>query len=266
MSSLSNLRGANNGQVVIDPTINPDCMEMYADEEARGGVLEPEGIIGIKYRRDRQLETMARLDSTYASLRRRLAEAQSRGAAAEEVSTIKLEMTQREELLLPVYSQIAWQFADLHDRTGRMQAKETIRMPLRWREARRFFYWRLRRRLNEESVLRKMRAPVSVPSAAAKGAAASEPMSRARCLTTLRAWTGLADFDTADRAVAAWYEEHRRDVAQKIDALRAEQVTTDLAGVLGGTDRDAALRGVRQWLSMKPVEEREKVLKFLQSQ
>lgn len=34
--------------VVLDPSINPEQMEMYADEEARGGVLEPEGIVEIK--------------------------------------------------------------------------------------------------------------------------------------------------------------------------------------------------------------------------
>jgi acetyl-CoA carboxylase / biotin carboxylase 1 len=30
--------------VVVDPTINADVMEMYADPTARGGVLEPSGI------------------------------------------------------------------------------------------------------------------------------------------------------------------------------------------------------------------------------
>jgi len=34
--------------VVLDSTINPDMMEMYADEESRGGVLEPEGTVEIK--------------------------------------------------------------------------------------------------------------------------------------------------------------------------------------------------------------------------
>jgi acetyl-CoA carboxylase carboxyltransferase component len=58
-----NIRLTRN-QVVIDPTINPDQMEMYADEDSRGGVLEPEGIVGIKYRREKQIETMARLDPT----------------------------------------------------------------------------------------------------------------------------------------------------------------------------------------------------------
>jgi len=36
--------------VVVDPTINERYMEMYADSESRGGVLEPEGTVEIKYR------------------------------------------------------------------------------------------------------------------------------------------------------------------------------------------------------------------------
>ena len=130
-------------------------MEMYADEDARGGVLEPEGIVSIKYRRDKQLETMARLDRTYAELKRSLAD---KSLSADQQSDLKVQMTAREQLLLPVYSQISIQFADLHDRAGRMQAKGAIRHPLQWKNARRFFYWRLRRRLNEESILKKLAA------------------------------------------------------------------------------------------------------------
>ena len=33
--------------VVIDPTINPAKMEMYADVQARGGILEPPGICEV---------------------------------------------------------------------------------------------------------------------------------------------------------------------------------------------------------------------------
>lgn len=36
--------------VVIDPTINPTRMEMYADKNSRGGILEPPGICEVKYR------------------------------------------------------------------------------------------------------------------------------------------------------------------------------------------------------------------------
>jgi len=30
---------------VLDPSINPEYMSMFVDNESRGGVLEPEGIV-----------------------------------------------------------------------------------------------------------------------------------------------------------------------------------------------------------------------------
>lgn len=39
--------------VVLDPSINAEHMEMHADIDARADVLEPEGIIEIKMRRDK---------------------------------------------------------------------------------------------------------------------------------------------------------------------------------------------------------------------
>ena len=36
--------------LLSDPSINPGKMEMYADPSARGGVLEPEATVEIKYR------------------------------------------------------------------------------------------------------------------------------------------------------------------------------------------------------------------------
>lgn len=236
-------------QVVVDPTINAECMEMYADEDSRGGVLEPEGIVNIKYRRDKQLETMARLDPTYAELRRALAD---KNLSGDEQSDIKVKMVEREQLLLPVYTQIALQFADLHDRAGRMQAKGAIRMPLQWKNARRFFYWRLRRRLNEEAVLKKMTA-ISVRG---------PPSTRERNLETLAAWTGISAFEKDDRAVAMWYEENRKEVHAKIESLRTEGVAYEVASLLRG-NKDGGLKGIRQVLGMLPVEERETVLKYL---
>lgn len=47
--------------VVIDPTINQfGNMEMYADPDARGGILEPEGIVEIKFRVKDLIKTMHR--------------------------------------------------------------------------------------------------------------------------------------------------------------------------------------------------------------
>lgn len=223
-------------------------MEMYADEESRGGILEPEGIVGIKFRREKQLETMTRLDSTYAELKQALTD---RSLAAEKQSEIKAKIKAREELLLPVYSQISIQFADLHDRAGRMVAKDTIRHALVWKEARRFFYWRLRRRLNEESILKKM-ATTSIRG----------PVSRATNLQSLQAWTGLAAFEKDDRAVAMWYEENKKTVHAKVEALKADGVAFDIGALLRG-NKEGGLRGIRQMLSVLPVEEREATLKYL---
>lgn len=249
-------------------------MEMYADEDARGGVLEPEGIVNIKYRRDKQLDTMARLDPTYGELRRSL---EDPSLSKEQLSKIKTKMAEREEQLLPVYLQIALQFADLHDRPGRMQAKNTIRQPLRWQNARRFFYWRLRRRLSEELIVKRMVASSASPTPR-NGTAGALPSSspgtttstaespRATHLRTLHAWTGLLDeeLEHDDRKVAMWYEENKKLVQGKVESLRTEGVASEVAQLLI-SNKEGGLRGVQQVLSMLPVEEREAVLKYLGS-
>ncbi|XP_010113790.1 PREDICTED: acetyl-CoA carboxylase, partial [Chlamydotis macqueenii] len=64
------LRGGS--WAVIDPTINPRHMEMYADRESRGGILEPEGTVEIKFRRKDLVKTMRRVDPVYMHLAERL--------------------------------------------------------------------------------------------------------------------------------------------------------------------------------------------------
>lgn len=60
----------------------------------------------------------------------------------------------REKTLLPVYQQVARQFADMHDTPARMYAKGVLSGIVPWKEARRFFAARLRRRLTEEALVR----------------------------------------------------------------------------------------------------------------
>lgn len=248
------LRGGS--WVVVDPTINPTVMEMYADVEARGGVLEPEGIIGIKYRKDKQLQTMARNDPTYASLKKQLATAQASNASAEEIEAIHAKIADREDQLLPIYTQISLQFADLHDRSGRMKAKGVIRDQLEWRTSRRYFYWRVRRRLNEEYILRRMTATTAA-------VAPKEPATlRARHLALLQAWSGVAEFDTKDREVALWYEENRQVVNEKVAAMKTEATRAHIAELL--LDKKA-FEGVRAALSNLPIAEKEALLKQLSS-
>jgi acetyl-CoA carboxylase / biotin carboxylase 1 len=231
-------------------------MEMYADEEARGGVLEPEGIVNIKYRRDKQLDTMARLDPTYGQLRAQLGD---KSMTPEQTSELKLKMTEREKLLGPVYMQIALQFADLHDRAGRMEAKGTIRMPLRWQNARRFFYWRLRRRLSEEVLLKRLANAASTPATNVTSAANKETN-----LALLKSWTNMLDveFDKDDRKVAEWYESHRKDIYNKIDGVKSEGISQKVAELLMA-NKDGGLKGVREVLSLVPTSEREGLVKYL---
>jgi acetyl-CoA carboxylase/biotin carboxylase 1 len=251
------LRGGS--WVVVDPTISPDTMEMYADAEARGGVLEPEGIIGIKYRKEKQLQTMARLDPTYANLKKQL---NDKSLPAETVQEVKSKMVAREKQLLPVYSQIAVQYADLHDRAGRMKAKGVIRDELEFVNARRFFYWRLRRRLNEEYILKRMAASALAAPGSAHSSPAKVSELRAHNQRLLKSWSGIVNWEKDDRAVTEWYETERKAIGEKVDALKADKLAAEVAGLVRNNMK-AGWKGVREVLRVMPVEEREQLLKYL---
>uniref|UniRef100_A0A8D2LV15 acetyl-CoA carboxylase n=1 Tax=Varanus komodoensis TaxID=61221 RepID=A0A8D2LV15_VARKO len=115
------LRGGS--WVVIDSTINPRHMEMYADRESRGGILEPEGTVEIKFRKKDLVKTMRRVDPVYVQLAERLGTPELSQAERKELET---KLKEREEFLIPIYHQVAVQFADLHDTPGRMQEKGVI--------------------------------------------------------------------------------------------------------------------------------------------
>jgi len=76
---LGELRGG--AWVVVDPSINSDMMEMYADPSSRGGVLEPSGTIEIKYRKADLIKTMRRLDPTLREQSSQLASIQKQLSA-----------------------------------------------------------------------------------------------------------------------------------------------------------------------------------------
>lgn len=124
-------------------------------------------------------------------------------------------------------------------------------MPLQWSQARRFFYWRLRRRLNEEYVLKRMAA-----------ASPKELQSRSQSLKTLEAWSSLPSFATDDMKVAMWYEESRKQIHDRIEKMKTESIAYDVASLLR-SNKEGGLAGVAQVLSMLPVAEKEEVLKRL---
>lgn len=55
-----------------------------------------------------------------------------------------------------VYHTVAFHFADLHDTPERMLAKGCIKSIVPWQIARNFFYWRLRRLINEDYFVKKI--------------------------------------------------------------------------------------------------------------
>ena len=144
---FAELRGG--AWVVVDSTINADAMEFYAAEDARGGVLEAAGAASIKFRDRDIVATAHRLDPVLASLDEQLRAAKAAEHSAEAVGTIERQIKVREKMLFGVYQQVAVHFADLHDTPGRMRSKGVIRKQVQWAESRAFFYWRLRRRMQE---------------------------------------------------------------------------------------------------------------------
>ncbi|KAJ6219257.1 hypothetical protein RDWZM_005069 [Blomia tropicalis] len=133
---------------VLDATINPKHMEMYADPDSRGGVLEPEGTVEIRFRQKDLIKTMQRCDSECKRLMKRINEAQT----TDDKKLFETELRDREQQLLGMYHQVALSFADLHDTPVRMYEKSCIAEIVPWRTSRQFFYWLLKRRLYENRV------------------------------------------------------------------------------------------------------------------
>lgn len=121
--------------VVIDPAINPEMMEMYAAETCRAGVLEPEGIVDIKFRKPDLMKAMHRNDPSLDLLPKEARE-------------------KREQELMPLYKNVSVAFAAMHDTPGVMLQKGAIREVVPWKQSRQFFITRLRKRLAIDAMKR----------------------------------------------------------------------------------------------------------------
>ncbi len=64
--------------------------------------------------------------------------------------------------------------------------------------------------------------------------------------------------------MANWYEEDNATISAKLEALRADAVAAEMRELVRGNKSDnAAWKGVRDMLRVMPVEEKEKMMKFL---
>ncbi|KAK9700430.1 acetyl-coenzyme-A carboxylase [Basidiobolus ranarum] len=235
--------------VVLDPTINSDMMEMYADSKARAGVLEPEGIVEIKFRKPHLLAAMERLDDTYRNLKQQL---KNPDLATEQRAEMSLQLDQREKELLPVYSQIAVHFADLHDTPGRMKAKGTIREILEWKNSRKYFYWRVLRRVHEERWLAEVKST-------------NENLTREDCKAYLQQWfcqdtqSEPEKWNASDDGVSTWLSQSTDTISEHLKELRKAFVTKQVVD-LAKSDRSGVLSGFIETFNTLTTEERELLL------
>jgi len=235
--------------VVLDSTINPDMMEMYADVDSRGGVLEPEGTVEIKYRKPTLINTMQRLDPAYKALKDAFMQPDLNAAQKQK---IKDQMEAREKELLPIYHQIAVQFADLHDTAGRMKEKGVIREELHWKESRKYLYWRLRRRVEEEDIIKKI---LNV----------NPSLDRARAHSILYGWfhqDSTNDFEQQyknDMAVVEWHQKYKDIIHSRIHNLEQDYISSLIIRE-GEKNRSAVINGLLVLLKNATQKEKEDLL------
>jgi len=208
--------------VVVDPTINEEMMEMYADEESRGGILEPPGICEVKFRAQDQLKTMHRLDPLLQTLDGELEQAPS----SEEADKIRAQIKAREDTLLPLYLQVAHEFADLHDRAGRMKAKGVIRDSLTWENAREYFYWRVKRRLAEDKLVKRVKE-------------ADSSLSKTVVVDMLKQLHANADWDD-NQAFLAWADSETAAIDEFIAGLKKNSVKAKVQELLASVSEQDA--------------------------
>mmetsp|Transcript_38290 Transcript_38290/g.56396 ORF Transcript_38290/g.56396 Transcript_38290/m.56396 type:complete len:1127 (-) Transcript_38290:624-4004(-) len=231
--------------VVLDASINASVMEMYAASgTARGGVLEANGAASVKYRAKDLLITMHRLDEKLKSLDLDLQNAEE--GAKEEVQAA---ITKREHALLPVYEQIAVQFCELHDTPGRMKAVGVIERDVEWEHSRTFFFWRLRRKLAEFDLRKKMQQAGEV----GRGV---KSLTAIEASALIKQWfsetPGFSpELWDDDKVVLTWMAENHENLQQKVVDLTKECVVQEVFQMMtaGGNTAKIGIGGLVEGVS-----------------
>ncbi|KAJ6919903.1 acetyl-CoA carboxylase 1-like [Populus alba x Populus x berolinensis] len=249
---MGELRGG--AWAVLDSKINSDHIEMYADRTAKGNVLEPEGMIEIKFRTKDLLECMGRLDQQLINLKAKLQETRS-SAPYGMVDSLQQQIKTREKQLLPVYTQVATKFAELHDSSLRMEAKGVIREVVDWARSRLFFCRRLCRRIAECSLIKDVID------------AAGEQLLHKSAMDMIKTWflnsdiaRGREDAWMDDEAFFAWKEDSGNYEA-KLQELRAHKVLLQLTSIgESQSDLKALPQGLAALLSKVEPSSRERLV------
>jgi len=252
--------------VVLDASINESVMEMYAAaDDARGGVLEANGAASVKYRAKDMLVTMHRLDDKLKALD---AELQERVCELERQEVADA-INEREQALLPVYEQVAVQFCELHDTPGRMKAVGVIERAVEWKGARSYFYWRLRRKLAEFDLRKKITETFQVGRGdTVISAVEASNLIKGWFLETPGATEALW---SEDKAVLSWMAQQNEQLETKILKLNKENVVQEVFEVMTAGGKTAKIgtsgivEGISQALLTMSAEEQANVREMLKS-
>ncbi len=211
------LRGGS--WVVVDPTINEEKMSMYADPDSRGGILEPAGIVEVKFRAQDQLKVMHRIDPQLQLLDSELEGVD--GVDGEAKASIKEQIASREAELKGVYTQIATEFADLHDKTGRMKAKGVMKQAVPWARSREFFFYLAQRRILEDDYVARLKA-------------ADESINTDSATEILKSMYS-GDWDD-NKAVMTFLSEDAADIEAKITEVKKAALTAKIEALTAEAD------------------------------
>uniref|UniRef100_A0A8R1DU02 Acetyl-CoA carboxylase n=1 Tax=Caenorhabditis japonica TaxID=281687 RepID=A0A8R1DU02_CAEJA len=165
---------------VLDSKIRPEFIHMIADEKSRGGILEPNAVVGIKFRRPVMVEMMKRCDETYAEL-------------SADPNTKKM-AEEREKELSKVYRNAAVEFADSHDRWPRMKAVGAVEHVTSLKNSRKLFFELFRNELAKVGM-----AEIYV----------NAPHSKKPCLASSMTWieNNLKSFVNKESSLNEQYEQ-----------------------------------------------------------
>ena len=158
--------------------------------------------------------------SSDAQLDAELKSAEEAMVADAEVTSLKGSIAAREAQLLPLYVQISHEFADLHDRPGRMLAKGVISGIVPWKRSREYFYWRVRRRLLQDAMVAELRA-------------ADGSLTHEACLELIKGWMSgrppaLTDWKD-DLAVVSFFESQGATIDEKVGIVKLGAIQQTVA-------------------------------------
>lgn len=161
---------------------------------------------------------------------------------------------------MPAYHMISTTFADLHDTPQRMMAKGVISEILEWKTSREFFYWKVKRRILEFDVEKKLKI-------------VNKKLNHGQILSMLRRWFLESKGPVQnylwddDRAVVDWFgsPEEQQIISDNIKMIQKDTLIQKIDRIASKSE-DTALEAVIGLLQRMSPRQQDEVRKLLETQ